>query len=260
MKIYQNNKLVATLEKTGACLGKNRETEKLEMLGNIWELKDDRENLIDNLVMPFEVEILDKEKLTFIFLHFKKRLNLNSDDDLEVISDNKDSNKGIIVLDIKEIEYRDKYKEDVRFFFGFHNGNGSKSQHEAKGYEEYVVLVYAEKFIPLALANDYDTKFVRSAFCKTRIEIDYANESLIIPDFFKENGIDIIPVYRKNDKDITQKEFFKVAKKKGIKELKYITFGLFGYGNAKSEYEWLKAQKLGGKKWNKKQGNFGLCF
>ena len=30
----------------------------------------------------------------------------------------------------------------------------------------------------------------------------------------------------------------------GIKELKYITFGLFGYGNAKSEYEWLKTQKL----------------
>lgn len=39
MKFYQNNKLVATLEKTGACLGENTKTKKIEMLGNIWELK-----------------------------------------------------------------------------------------------------------------------------------------------------------------------------------------------------------------------------
>ena len=83
MKIYQNNKLVATLEKTGACLGENKETGKIGMLGNLWELKNDRGHLIENLVMPFDFD-LDKEELTFIFTHFKKQLSLNSDDDLEV--------------------------------------------------------------------------------------------------------------------------------------------------------------------------------
>lgn len=78
MKIYQNNKLVATLEKTGACLGENKETGKIGMLGNLWELKGDRKNLIDNLITPFEVKDLDKELLIIIFKRFKKQLDLSN--------------------------------------------------------------------------------------------------------------------------------------------------------------------------------------
>ena len=119
MKIYQNNKLVATLEKTGACLGENKETGKIGMLGNLWELKGDRKNLIDNLITPFEVKDLDKELLIIIFKRFKKQLNLNSDDDLEVISDNKDSNKGIIVLEAMVANLNTKLKAIKNMLFWF---------------------------------------------------------------------------------------------------------------------------------------------
>lgn len=46
--------------------------------------------------------------------------------------------------DLNFAEYQEKYKEDLRFLCGFHNGNGLKYQHEAKDYVEYIVLVYAE--------------------------------------------------------------------------------------------------------------------
>ena len=53
MKFYQNNKLVATLEKTGACLGESEITNKIEVL-RTWELKDGRENLIDSFQEELE--------------------------------------------------------------------------------------------------------------------------------------------------------------------------------------------------------------
>lgn len=102
MKIYQDNKLVAKLEKTGACLGENKETNTIEMLGNIWELKDDRENLIDNLILDFEVKVFNTEMLMVICQRFKSELNL-SDEDLEILADNQEElEKQRIVLNIKE--------------------------------------------------------------------------------------------------------------------------------------------------------------
>lgn len=102
MKFYQNNKLVATLEKTGACLGENTKTKKIEMLGNIWELKDDRNNLIDNLILDFETKVFNAEMLMVVCKKFKRKLAL-SDEKVEIIADNQEElEKQRIVLDIKE--------------------------------------------------------------------------------------------------------------------------------------------------------------
>lgn len=102
MKFYQNNKLVATLEKTGACLGENKKTNKIEMLGNIWELKDNRNNLIDNLILDFEVKVFNAEMLRVVCKKFKRKLTL-SDEEVEIIADNQEElEQQRIVLDIKE--------------------------------------------------------------------------------------------------------------------------------------------------------------
>ncbi len=101
MKFYQNNKLVAVLEKTGACLGENAKTNKIEMLGNIWELKDDRENLIDNLILDFEVKVFNAEMLRVVCKNFKSKLAL-SNEEVEIIADNQEElEQQRIVLDIK---------------------------------------------------------------------------------------------------------------------------------------------------------------
>ena len=102
MKIYQNNKLIATLEKIGASLGENKETNKIEMLGNLWELKNDKGHLIENLIIPLEVKVLNAEILTLIIKRFKERLGL-SDEEVEIIADNQEElEQQRIVLDIKE--------------------------------------------------------------------------------------------------------------------------------------------------------------
>ncbi|WP_298060628.1 hypothetical protein [uncultured Helicobacter sp.] len=103
MKFYQNNKLVATLEKTSACLGGNKKTHKIEMLGNIWELKDDRNNLIDNLILDFEVKAFDAEMLMVVCKKFKRELALSDNEEVEIIADNQEElEQQRIVLDIKE--------------------------------------------------------------------------------------------------------------------------------------------------------------
>lgn len=97
MKFYQNNKLVATLEKTGVCLGENK---KIEILGKIWELKGDRKNLIDNLIS--ESNVFNAEMLRNICKKFKRELAL-SDEEVEIIADNQEElEQQRIVLDIKE--------------------------------------------------------------------------------------------------------------------------------------------------------------
>ena len=102
MKLYQNNKIIATLKKTGACLGENKKTKKIEMLGNIWELKDDRNNLIDNLILDFEVKVFNAEMLMVVCKKFKRKLAL-SDEEVEIIADNQEElEQQRIVLDIKE--------------------------------------------------------------------------------------------------------------------------------------------------------------
>ena len=102
MKLYQNNKLIATLEKIGASLGENKKTNKIEILGNLWELKNDKGNLIENLIIPFEVEVLNAEILTLILKRFKEQLGL-SDEEIEIIADSQEElEKQRIVLDIKE--------------------------------------------------------------------------------------------------------------------------------------------------------------
>lgn len=102
MKFYQNGKIIATLEKTSACLGENKKTKKIEMLGNIWELKDDRNNLIDNLILDFEVKVFNAEMLMVVCKKFKRKLAL-SDEEVEIIADNQEElEQQRIVLDIKE--------------------------------------------------------------------------------------------------------------------------------------------------------------
>ena len=102
MKLYQNNKLIATLEKIGASLGENKKTNKIEMLGNLWELKNDKGNLIENLIIPFEVKVLNAEILTLILKRFKEQLGL-SDEEIEIIADSQEElEKQRVVLDIKE--------------------------------------------------------------------------------------------------------------------------------------------------------------
>ncbi len=101
MKFYQNNKLVATLEKAGACLGESKITNKIEML-DIWELKDNRGNLIDNLILDFEVKVFNAEMLRVVCKKFKRELTL-SDEEVEIIADNQEElEQQRIVLDIKE--------------------------------------------------------------------------------------------------------------------------------------------------------------
>ncbi|WP_297813005.1 hypothetical protein [uncultured Helicobacter sp.] len=100
MKFYQNNKLVATLEKTGACLGENPKTNKIETL-SIWELKDDRENQIHDLVLDFKTKIFTAEMLRGICKEFRSELDL-SDGKVEIVADNQEElEKQRIVLDIK---------------------------------------------------------------------------------------------------------------------------------------------------------------
>lgn len=100
MKLYQNNKMVATLEKTNVCLGENKKAKKIEILGNIWELKGDRKNLIDNLIS--ESNVLNAEMLRNICKKFKRELAL-SDEEVEIIADNQEElEQQRIVLDIKE--------------------------------------------------------------------------------------------------------------------------------------------------------------
>lgn len=102
MKIYQNNKLIATLEKIGASLGENKKTNKIEILGNLLELKNDKGHLIENLIIPFEVKVLNEEIITLILKRFKERLGL-SDEEVEIIADNQEElEQQRIVLDIKE--------------------------------------------------------------------------------------------------------------------------------------------------------------
>ncbi|WP_416861219.1 hypothetical protein [Helicobacter ganmani] len=101
MKLYQNSKIIATLEKIGACLGENKKTHKIEMLGNLWELKDDRNNLIDNLILDFEVKVFNAEMLMVVCKKFKRKLAL-SDEEVEIIADNQEElEQQRIVLDIK---------------------------------------------------------------------------------------------------------------------------------------------------------------
>lgn len=101
MKFYQNNKLVATLEKTGACLGENTKTKEIEILGNIWELKDDRKNLIDELVVDSDIKVFNAEMLMVVCKKFKRELAL-SDEKVEIVADNQEElEKQRIVLDIK---------------------------------------------------------------------------------------------------------------------------------------------------------------
>ena len=100
MKLYQNNKMVATLEKTNVCFGEYKETKKIKMLG-IWELKDDRGNLIDNLILDFEVKAFNAKMLRNICKKFKRKLAL-SDEEVEIIADNQEElEQQRIVLDIK---------------------------------------------------------------------------------------------------------------------------------------------------------------
>ena len=70
------------------------------MLGNIWELKDDRENLIENL-FP-EGNVFKAEMLRVVCKKFKRKLDL-SDEKVEIIADNQEElEQQRIVLDIKE--------------------------------------------------------------------------------------------------------------------------------------------------------------
>lgn len=103
MKFYQNNKLVATLEKTSVCLSeKNIITNETKILKVAWELKDDRENLIDNLILDFEAKVFNAEMLRNICKKFKRELAL-SDEEVEIIADNQEElEQQRIVLDIKE--------------------------------------------------------------------------------------------------------------------------------------------------------------
>ena len=104
MQIYQNNKLVATLEKAGACLGENIKTNKLEMLGNIWGLKDSRGFLIDNLVADLEIKAFSAEMLLVVCKRYKSKLAL-SDEEVEVIADNQEElEKQRIVINLREKE------------------------------------------------------------------------------------------------------------------------------------------------------------
>lgn len=100
MKFYQNNRLVATLEKTGACLGESETTNKIEVLG-IWELKDGRENLIDSLILDFKTKAFNAEMLMVVCKKFKRKLAL-SNEKVEIIADNQEElEQQRIVLDIK---------------------------------------------------------------------------------------------------------------------------------------------------------------
>ncbi|WP_300673600.1 hypothetical protein [Helicobacter sp. UBA3407] len=100
MKFYQNNKLVATLEKTGACLGESEITNKIEVL-RTWELKDGRENLIDSFILDSKDGVFNVEILAAVCKEFKRELAL-SDEEVEIIADNQEElEKQRIVLDIR---------------------------------------------------------------------------------------------------------------------------------------------------------------
>lgn len=89
MKFYQNNKLVAVLKKIGPCFGENTKTNKIEMLGNIWELKDGRGKLIDNLIVDFDIKTFNAGMLNFVCKKFKRELDL-SNEEVEIIADNQE--------------------------------------------------------------------------------------------------------------------------------------------------------------------------
>lgn len=103
MKFYQNNKLVATLEKTRICLrSKDIKTKKIEMLRRLWYLKDDRGNLIDSFILDFETKTLNAKMLRDVCKKLKTELTL-SDEEIEMIPDNQEElQEQRIVLDIKE--------------------------------------------------------------------------------------------------------------------------------------------------------------
>ncbi|WP_297810027.1 hypothetical protein [uncultured Helicobacter sp.] len=102
MKFYQNNKLVAVLEKQSNMLLAFNKNKELAEVGKEWDLRTARGKLIEKIIVDSDINTFNAEMLMVVCKKLKIKLAL-SDEEVEIIADNQEElEQQRIVLDIKE--------------------------------------------------------------------------------------------------------------------------------------------------------------
>ncbi|WP_221886042.1 MULTISPECIES: hypothetical protein, partial [unclassified Campylobacter] len=141
----------------------------------------------------------------------------------------------IAMIDKKEFFDKFKSNDKIRFLFGYKN----KEKYDSDDYFEMTLRVWVdEKYFNFneiynnsKAKDDLDAMilFEKTSFFKElrkqTIKIDFLSQNFIVPDFFKEHNIKIIPYFQLcNDEDLTTKQFFKFLKEMKVDKLNYITY------------------------------------
>ncbi|TKX28916.1 hypothetical protein [Campylobacter estrildidarum] len=144
-------------------------------------------------------------------------------------------------------EFFNKFKnnDDIRFLFGYAN----KENYESNDYFEMSLRVWIDrKYFNNPKIKNYaemiksfeKTSFFEE-FKKQTIKIDFENSTwnLIVPEFFEEHNIEIIPYFQLcDDEDLSPKQFFRFLQEMKVKELKYITY-ILSSKFTQEEYKYL---------------------